>query len=302
MEWFLGLSSRRLSSGALLLALLGIAMMPMGVAQGADEPEGPVSVPALSGEGSAPPPAAQEDEPAQTGEGAGSDWDWGAGWEAPAETAVTAPRRKAANRHRLANKPRVGETAEPDLEREPVHGHALFAGAAPFWVIPSKKDPDIHPCADCHEWAESDLTPRALDEPHDNFALQHGLHGKGEFWCFTCHHLDGDGGIRTIEGEKLDFDDAYVVCAQCHARQAKDWSYGAHGKRIGNWAGERRILNCTACHYQHRPAIKGRRPKPPPPVRKGLTHNHPKPPPHERPWERYQRVGRAGEPRGESGP
>lgn len=255
--------------GAVALVLLGVAMTPQ--LWGAEAP--------VTEQG-----------------GADADWDWDAGWEEPAEAAVTAPRRKASQRHRLAGKPRVGETAEPDLERKPVDGHALFLGAPPFRVVPSKKDPDIHPCADCHEWAESDPTPRALDEPHDNFALRHGLHGKGEFWCFTCHHLDGDGGIRTIEGEKLGFDDAYVVCAQCHAQQAKDWTYGAHGKRVGDWAGERRILNCTACHYQHRPAIRGRSPKPPPPVRRGLAHNHRAPPPHERPWERHRREQRSGEP------
>ncbi|MCP4410778.1 MAG: hypothetical protein GY807_24170, partial [Gammaproteobacteria bacterium] len=155
-------------------------------------------------------------------------------------------------------------------------GYQLFDNMRPYIVIPSQKDPDMHPCLDCHDWAESDLTPRRLKEPHDNFRLKHGLHGKGEFWCLTCHHLEGDGGLKTFEGVKLLFDDAYILCSQCHAQEAKDWSFGAHGKRVDNWQGERRILNCTACHYQHQPRYDPRKPMSGPSLRMGLNRpNHP---------------------------
>ncbi len=152
--------------------------------------------------------------------------------------------------------------AEPENAKP---AYPLFPDAPPMTVIPRKKTADLHSCRDCHEWAESNLTPRALNEPHV-FSLNHGLHGKGEFWCFTCHHLDEDGGLRTLEGEKLDFDQAYVVCSQCHSQQTRDWYFGAHGKRIGNWQGERQVLNCTVCHYQHGPHIEPRTPRPPRPV------------------------------------
>jgi hypothetical protein len=176
----------------------------------------------------------------------------------------------------LAKKPRVGSTAEPDFAGNILEGYQLFDNMRPFIVIPSQKDPDMHPCLDCHDWAESDLTPRRLKEPHDNFRLQHGLHGKGEFWCLTCHHLEGDGGLKTFEGVKLSFDEAYILCSQCHAQEAKDWSFGAHGKRVDNWQGERRILNCTACHYQHQPRYVPRKPMPGPSLRMGLNRpGHP---------------------------
>lgn len=188
-----------------------------------------------------------------------------------AAEAPTSRREKQAKKlANLAKKPRVGSTAVPDFDGNILEGYQLFANMRPYTVIPSKKDPDMHPCLDCHDWAESDLTPRMLKEPHDNFRLRHGLHGKGEFWCLTCHHLDGDGGLKTFEGIKLSFDEAYILCSQCHSQEAKDWSFGAHGKRVDNWQGERRILNCTACHYQHQPRYDPRKPKPGPSLRMGL--------------------------------
>ena len=140
---------------------------------------------------------------------------------------------------------------------------ARVEGAPPFEVIQSKRDAEMHPCANCHQWVAGNPEPRRLKTPHDNFELKHGLHGHGKFWCFTCHRNDKDLGLKTLEGQPVDFSDAYIVCSQCHARQAHDWAHGAHGKRIGNWQGPRQVLNCTACHYQHRPALKARAPKSP---------------------------------------
>lgn len=166
--------------------------------------------------------------------------------------------------------PKVTETTEPDFEAEAQLVHALFPDAPVFSVIPSKRDRDMHPCANCHTWTKSDPTPRPLKPPHDNFQLSHGLHGKGKFWCFTCHTLEGQGGLRTLEGQTLDFSEAYVLCSQCHARQARDWVFGVHGKRVDNWQGERRVYNCTVCHYQHRPAPRPRAPLAGPNVRQDL--------------------------------
>lgn len=196
-----------------------------------------------------------------------SGWDWSAVEDTKPET----PTREAAKAPEpAAEEPRVGATAAPDFDAEPVEVQAIFAQAPSFKVIPSQKDQDMYPCKNCHAWAKSDPTPRELKAPHDNFTLEHGLHGKGKFWCFTCHHLEGDGGLVTLEGEKVDFDHAYVVCSQCHVDQARDWVHGIHGKRVGSWQGERQMLNCTACHYQHRPRHETREPMAGPRMRAGL--------------------------------
>ncbi len=210
------------------------------------------------------------------------DWDW-EGMEADAwsvdtepadsgnETLGTGTSPGITNQAEAGAIPGIRDTSEPDFEVTPKEGYRLFADVPPFQVIPSKKNPVLIRCPDCHAWAESDPTPRKLKEPHNNFELKHGIHGKGEFWCFTCHHLEGDGGLRTMDGKKLDFDESYILCSQCHSQEARDWSYGSHGKRWKNWQGPRRIYNCTACHNQHAPAIKPRAPLGPPPVRMGLV-------------------------------
>lgn len=194
-----------------------------------------------------------------------SDWDWSA-----ADDQVTQPEPAVPVQSETYRRPSAGETAAPDLAAEPKPAIELFAGVPPFLVVPSLKDEAMHPCGNCHRWTKGDPTPRALNAPHDNFTLRHGLHGKGQLWCLTCHHMDGDGGLRTLEGEKVGFDEAYLICSQCHSKQARDWAYGVHGKRMGNWRGERRLLNCTACHYQHRPAWKPRDAEPGPEIRQGL--------------------------------
>lgn len=224
---------------------------------------------------------------ADSGETDLGDWDWGEIQEAtPTQPAATDMRRR---KDKKRKGPQVGSTAEPDFNRVPLPGQQVFADMPAFTVVPSRKDTDMHPCSDCHEWAESDLTPRPLQDPHDNFTLDHGLHGKGEFWCFTCHDLER-GGLRTLEGVPLGFDDAYMVCAQCHSQEARDWSFGAHGKRVENWSGERTILNCTVCHYQHRPNVGERAPKPPRPVPSFNNRKHSNAPHRvERIWERYTR-------------
>jgi len=229
-----------------------------------------------------------------------ADWDW-SGFTGLDDTPVT-KRAGISKAPVAAVVPRVGETAMPDFDAPARRAYAVFSGVPPFEVIPSQRDPGMHPCSSCHQWVLSDPRPRHLKKPHDNFELQHGLHGKGKFWCFTCHDLSGSGGLKTLTGEKLEFGDAYLLCSQCHVDQARDWAYGAHGKRAANWQGRRQVFNCTACHYQHRPGIKARAPQPGPPVRMGLerpahwvAHDTERPKVHgyESVWQRAHRETQA---------
>lgn len=204
---------------------------------------------------------------------ASDDWDWDAVEDiddAPVTSAPVAGAKSEAAGDSPAATPRTAENAVPDFDAPAVPAVALFDGQAPFDVVPSQRDVEMHPCANCHQWVVSNPQPRKLNTPHDNFELKHGLHGKGGFWCFTCHDVNNNFALKTLEGEAVDYSHAYVVCGQCHVQQARDWVNGAHGKRVGNWQGERQVLNCTACHYQHRPAIRPREPMPGPVMRVGL--------------------------------
>jgi len=204
------------------------------------------------------------------GEQAGGfgDWDWGA-IEAIDDTPMTADSvivREVEPSRRLS----VEEVTAPDFEATPHDAYLLFAGMPPVEVIPSRRDEGMYPCANCHQIAKPNTTPRQLAQPHDNFQLSHGLHGKGEFWCFTCHDQSYPGQLRALNNEIVAFEDAYIICSQCHVNQARDWAYGAHGKRHANWFGDRQVYNCTACHYQHAPAIPAREALPGPSMRMAL--------------------------------
>lgn len=147
-----------------------------------------------------------------------------------------------------------------------------YADAPPFKVVPRIDQLVFYPCMNCHAAKKPDARPRKLVLTPHPAAL---LHGKGRFWCLACHQLKDRNQLHTLEGTPVGFDESYLVCGQCHANRQKDWYFGAHGKRLKNWQGERVIYNCTFCHDPHDPTIKPRAPSAPPPVRVGLRRMPP---------------------------
>lgn len=144
---------------------------------------------------------------------------------------------------------------------------AGFPDAPPFSVVPRQGELTWYPCANCHVALPANPEPRQLMAPH-----QAGLeHGGGRFWCLDCHATEDRNQLAVLTGDAVGFDDAWQVCGQCHYQPQRDWAHGAHGKRVTDWQGERRIYNCTHCHDPHDPSIKPRAPEPPPPVREGLA-------------------------------
>lgn len=194
--------------------------------------------------------------------------------------------------------PAIGATSEWEIEpherADPTvvsPGLPLFEEVQPFQVMAKRRNTDLQPCWGCHYWTESNPEPRPMEWVHDDFRLQHGLEGKGEFWCFTCHHLEGNGGLRTLEGAQVGFQEAYVLCAQCHTRQTRDWTFGGHGKRVSGWGQERVVLDCTVCHDEHHPALAPRGPQPQPLMRHGLERAPVRPPLSQQVWERREALG-----------
>ncbi len=142
-----------------------------------------------------------------------------------------------------------------------------YPGAPGFSVVPRKDELFFYPCDQCHATMEPNPEIRSLSAVHDS-TLEHG---RGRIWCTSCHDLENRNYLKTLLGELVDIDQAHLVCGGCHANRHKDWIYGAHGKRVANWQGERTLYNCAHCHNPHSPAIKARAPKAAPPVRAGLT-------------------------------
>jgi len=150
---------------------------------------------------------------------------------------------------------------------EPGKDFVAFPDRAPPAVVPRKDQLAFYPCARCHDNLKTNPEPRVLMPVHEV-----GLnHGGDRFWCLTCHDAKDRNSLHTLNGTRLDFDEAWRVCGQCHQARMKDWYYGAHGKRYYNWKGEPVRYNCTQCHNPHKPPFMHRKPQPPPPVRAGLT-------------------------------
>ncbi|MBT8419888.1 MAG: cytochrome C [Gammaproteobacteria bacterium] len=164
----------------------------------------------------------------------------------------------------IVGRPAVGS----DVER-----FRGYAGAPDFEVVSRKKRLRLYPCTTCHRFLPTRTTPRklvtALPHPH---TLRHG---KGRLWCFECHDLQNKNALHVmagggVAGGGIDFDQEHLLCGQCHYNRHQDWYFGAHGKRLDNWRGKRKLVLCSHCHDPHDTVPKPRKPREKPPVRIGL--------------------------------
>ncbi len=158
--------------------------------------------------------------------------------------------------------------AEPSSGR-PVADGSATRDPAPFEVVPRQDSLLFYPCSQCHEFMPGHplLVASTRPPPPHPERLNHG---GDRLWCRTCHSLDDTDHLYTLRGQPVSFDEVYRVCGQCHSHRERDWLFGGHGKRLGNWRGERRLYLCTNCHDPHDPTIKPRKARPPPPLRAGL--------------------------------
>ena len=176
--------------------------------------------------------------------------------------------------------------AVPDTPPAPTDP-ATFSGytqAPPFKVVPQKDKLTFYPCSQCHKFIPPNPQPRKLEGAPHPAALQHG---NGRIWCLNCHLIDDRDFLHTVRDQKVDFDESYLLCGQCHFNRQKDWYLGGHGKRVYNWQGERMIYSCTHCHDPHDPVTKPREPSKAPPVRAGLQPMEHSDRDVPRVWERH---------------
>jgi len=128
-----------------------------------------------------------------------------------------------------------------------------------FWTETRKDKIERFRCSQCHNNKNVQIT-QAAEIAHGDIALVHGGQEK-PLSCYTCHKKDERDFLETEAGVKIDMDHSYQLCGQCHFRQKKDWTGGAHGKRLTNWAGKRIVRNCASCHDPHSPRFEKRWPK-----------------------------------------
>ena len=123
----------------------------------------------------------------------------------------------------------------------------------------------LYPCSDCHDqdW-ETDPERRELGDPHNEIPGPFVNHDSKRRWCLDCHNAKNRDKLRLINGKLVDFNEYYKVCEQCHGKIYREWKMGVHGKRTGNWNGEKQWMHCTQCHNPHNPPFKPIKPEPAP--------------------------------------
>lgn len=128
------------------------------------------------------------------------------------------------------------------------------------------------PCIKCHEHWPTKKESRQLKMNHADVVLKHSDPRSAEQrWCLDCHDSEDRNKLRLMSQERIEFDQSYRLCGQCHGRVFEDWKAGVHGKRIGNWKGEKLYRLCVHCHDPHHPSFVPRKPEPVP-QRPGQAH------------------------------
>ena len=120
---------------------------------------------------------------------------------------------------------------------------------------------DYFPCSDCHSEIVPNPRRRELVEMHDDILFEHDSENR---WCLACHYSMDRDSLVLAGGRLLGFNESYKLCGQCHGPKLRDWKLGIHGKRTGEWNGQKQYLLCVSCHDPHSPKFKSVEPLPPP--------------------------------------
>ena len=218
-------------------------------------------------------------------------------WTVAAASAQAAPASaEAAEPYTAASSPythRPMRSNQPPAVLPPTEPTSFtgYAAAPPFSVLPRQQLLQLYPCSQCHKLLPVNTQPRKLVNAPHPAALQHG---NGRLWCLDCHLGNDRDFLHTVGGAKVEFNQSYLVCGQCHSARQRDWYFGAHGKRVANWTGQREIYSCTHCHDPHNPTTATRLPSKAPPLRAGLTPMQFAHSESLLPWQKKQNGGQDG--------
>ena len=175
--------------------------------------------------------------------------------EAPAHEPLTerlARSALAASRSVVSSEKHLG-----DVKRVPANS---FDGVAAFDVAARGESLRRFPCRECHTEPLARLVAQRRGERKAHWEIELRHASTATMTCAICHAGGPMESLRTLNGQAVDFDHGYQVCAQCHVGQVRDWAGGAHGKRLGGWAPPRVVVSCAACHDPHQPRLPKRWP------------------------------------------
>ena len=128
-------------------------------------------------------------------------------------------------------------------------------------VPPPPLNEDTFPCSMCHADMETNPERRELVDFHENIVLKHDEENR---WCMACHDDKNRDMLHSASGKLIDFSESYKLCGQCHGPKLRDWEAGIHGRRTGQWNGEKQYLLCAHCHNPHSPKFPHIKPEPAP--------------------------------------
>jgi len=157
----------------------------------------------------------------------------------------------------------VASHATPESRKPavPQAGEPAGDSAERVAVPPPPFSDGIFPCTDCHADLEVDRTPRVLTDWHEDIVFEHDEEHR---WCLDCHDADDRDSLHLASGKKISFEESYLLCGQCHGEKLRDWRVGVHGRRTGEWNGDKLYLLCAHCHNPHQPSFRPIVPLPPP--------------------------------------
>ena len=131
---------------------------------------------------------------------------------------------------------------------------------ASFFIPERKSKIKSFKCSECHTKSIPELKSKNLTgkKAHENIKLNHAT--TEELTCNSCHPTQNLDHLKSNLNAKIDFNQSYKVCAQCHSSEYKDWLGGAHGKRVKGWVNPRISNTCVDCHNPHSPKFESRFP------------------------------------------
>ena len=129
------------------------------------------------------------------------------------------------------------------------------------FLIPNRKQEiKSFACSECHRKPLAQMQSKDdLKKAHWGMKLNHA--NAMTMNCITCHNADNMDYLQSLTHTEIDFNKSYKLCSQCHQQEFKDWTGGAHGKRLESWAPPRASMTCVNCHNPHAPSFKSKWPE-----------------------------------------